>query len=263
MNTQKRNSAKGNSRMEHMCKNYILTLLVTIVMTSLDIVAQTKFSTCFYDCRRNRPIPVAMYAPKTMNANTVPVIFNHGYDGCKKIDSNQDYEYLTEFLSSKGYYVISIQHDLPTDKLLAMDEPFMNSRMPFWKKGVDNIRFVVEEFQKLIPDLDWKSLVLIGHSNGGDMVMLTATEYPDLADKAISLDHRRMIIPRTAQPKIMTLRGCDYPADDGVLPSKSEQKRYNIVVVDLDGIGHSDMCKNGTVEQHDKINELIYHFLND
>lgn len=261
MNMQKRNSAKGNNRMENLCKKYILTLLVTIVMTSLDIVAQTKFSTCFYDCHRNRPIPVTVYAPKTMNANTVPVVFNHGYDGCKKINSNQDYEYLTEFLSLKGYYVISIQHDLPTDKLLAMDEPFMNSRMQFWKKGVDNIRFVVEEFQKLMPDLDWKSLVLIGHSNGGDMVMLAATEYPNLADKAISLDHRRMIIPRTAQPKIMTLRGCDYPADNGVLPSKSEQERYNIVVVDLDGIGHSDMCKNGTSEQHDRINKLIYDFI--
>lgn len=166
-----------------------------------------------------------------MNSNTVPVVFNHGYDGCKKIDSNKDYEYLTVFLSSKGYYIISLQHDLPTNELLAMNEPFMESRMPFWKKGVNNIRFVVSEFQKLMPDLNRKSLVLIGHSNGGDRVMLAATEYPNLADKIISLDHRRMIIPRTAQPKIMTLRGCDYLADDGVLPSKSEQEQYNIVLL--------------------------------
>lgn len=240
---------------------YILSIIIAVIFNQVDVFAQTTFSTCFYDCHRNRTIPVTVYAPKAMNGNTVPVIFNHGYDGCKKINSNQDYEYLTEFLSSKGYYVISIQHDLPTDELLAMNEPFMESRMPFWKKGVDNIRFVVKEFQKLMPDLDWKSLVLIGHSNGGDMVMLAATEYPDLADKVISLDHRRMIIPRTAQPKIMTLRGCDYPADNGVLPSKSEQKRYHIIVVDLDGIGHSDMCKNGTSEQHKRINKQVYDFI--
>lgn len=240
---------------------YFFALLATIGMFPIEIIAQVEFSTCFYDNDRNRPVPVAVYAPKAIDSNTIPVIFNHGYDGCKKIDSNQDYEYLTNFLSSKGYYVISIQHDLPEDELLAMDEPFMNSRMPFWKKGVDNIRFVVEEFQKLMPDLDWKSLVLIGHSNGGDMVMLAATECPELADKVISLDHRRMIIPRTVQPKIMTLRGCDYPADNGVLPSKSEQDRYNIMVVGLDGIGHSDMCKNGTAEQHDRINKLIYDFI--
>lgn len=240
---------------------YLITLLAAIAIFPLETVAQTEFSTCFYDNNRNRPIPVTIYAPKMMNGNTVPVIFNHGYDGCKKINSNQDYGYLAEFLSSKGYYVISIQHDLPTDELLAMNEPFMESRMPFWKKGVDNIRFVVSVFRKLMPVLEWKSLVLIGHSNGGDMVMLAATEYPNLADKVISLDHRRMIIPRTAQPKIMTLRGCDYPADNGVLPSKSEQERYNIVVVDLDGIGHSDMCKNGTSEQHDRINKQIYDFI--
>lgn len=59
----------------------------------------------------------------------------------------------------------------------------------------------------------------------------------------------------------MTLRGCDYPADNGVLPSKSEQERYNIVVVDLDGIGHGDMCKNGTSEQHDRINKHVYDFI--
>ena len=240
---------------------YLITLLAGIVIFPLETVAQTEFSTCFYDNNRNRPVPVTIYAPKMMNGNTVPVIFNHGYDGCKKINSNQDYEYLAEFLSSKGYYVISIQHDLPTDELLAMNEPFMESRMPFWEKGVDNIRFVVSIFQKLMPVLEWKSLVLIGHSNGGDMVMLAATEYPNLADKVISLDHRRMIIPRTTQPKIMTLRGCDYPADNGVLPSKSEQERYNIVVVDLDGIGHSDMCKNGTSEQHDRINKQVYDFI--
>ncbi len=240
---------------------YVPLIIIAVMFNRVDVFAQTEFSTCFYDTNRNRPIPVTVYTPKTMDGSIVPVIFNHGYDECKKIDSNKDYEYLTKFLSSKGYYVISIQHDLPTDELLAMNEPFMESRMPFWKKGVSNIRFVVLEFQKLMPDLNWKSLVLIGHSNGGDMVMLAATEYPNLADKVITLDHRRMVIPRTAQPKIMTLRGCDYPADNGVLPSKSEQKLYNIAVIDLDGIGHSNMCKNGTSEQHGRINQYVYDFI--
>lgn len=254
--------AKSNNLIFKMAK-FLVSLLYAIVIFPLEIAAQTEFSTCFYDMDRNRPIPVTVYTPDAMDCNTIPVIFNHGYDGCKKIDSNQDYEYLTEFLSSKGYYVISIQHDLPDDELLAMKEPFMELRMPFWKKGIDNIRFVVSEFHKLMSGLDWKSLVLIGHSNGGDMVMLAATEYPDLADKVISLDHRRILIPRTSRPKMMTLRGCDYPADDGVLPSNTEQEQYNIIVVNMNGISHSDMCKNGTAEQHDKINKLIYHFLKD
>lgn len=36
----------------------------------------------------------ALYADDAVNHQVanVPVIFNHGYDGCKKINSNQDYE---------------------------------------------------------------------------------------------------------------------------------------------------------------------------
>jgi hypothetical protein len=46
-----------------------------------------------------------------------------------------------------------------------------------------------------------------------------------------------------------------------VLPSKSEQKLYNIAVIDLDGIGHSNMYKNGTSEQHGRMNQYVYDFI--
>lgn len=59
----------------------------------------------------------------------------------------------------------------------------------------------------------------------------------------------------------MTLRGCDYLADNGVLFSKSEQERYYIVLVDLDGIGHGNVYKNGISEQHDRINKPVYDFI--
>ena len=49
--------------------------------------------------------------------------------------------------------------------------------------------------------------------------------------------------------------------DNGVLPSKSEQKLYNIAVIDLDGIGHSNMYKNGTSEQHGRMNQYVYDFI--
>ena len=37
------------------------------------------------------------------------------------------------------------------------------------------------------------------------------------------MDHRRMIMPRTRNPRLYTLRGCDYDADSGVLPTEKEQ----------------------------------------
>ena len=130
------------------------------------------------------------------------------------------------------------------------------------KNGKSNhIYFTIQEFKKLKPQLDWDKLILIGHSNGGDMTMLFATKYPHLINKAISMDHRRMIMPRTEKPRLYTLRGCDYDADAGVLPTKQEQEQFHMKVVKLDGITHSNMGENGTEEQHRLINQSISGFL--
>ena len=150
---------------------------------------------------------------------------------------------------------------MPNDPLLAMEGDFMQTRMPNWERGVANIYFTIQEFKKLKPQLGWDKLILIGHSNGGDMTMLFATKYPHLINKAISMDHRRMIMPRTEKPRLYTLRGCDYDADAGVLPTKQEQEQFHMKVVKLDGITHSNMGENGTEEQHRLINQSIFGFL--
>ena len=89
------------------------------------------------------------------------------------------------------------------DPLLAMEGNFMETRMPNWERGVANILFTIQEFKKLKPQLNWNDFILIGHSNGGDMTMLFATRYPQLINKAISMDHRRMIMPRTRNPRLI------------------------------------------------------------
>ena len=159
--------------------------------------------------------------------------------------------------------MISIQHELSDDPLLAMEGDFMQTRMPNWERGTDNILFTIQEFKNLKPQLNWRELILIGHSNGGDMTMLFATKYPQLISKAISMDHRRMIMPRTLKPRLYTLRGCDYEADAGVLPTGQEQEQFRMKVVKLDGVTHSNMGENGTAEQHDLINQHICKFLTE
>ena len=131
------------------------------------------------------------------------------------------------------------------------------------KRGTDNILFTIQEFKNLKPQLNWSELILMGHSNGGDMTMLFATKYPQLISKAISMDHRRMIMPRTLKPRLYTLRGCDYEADAGVLPTGQEQEQFRMKVVKLDGVTHSNMGENGTAEQHDLINQHICKFLTE
>lgn len=238
-----------------------LIVALILLLISLGGYSQIEFSTCILDTSRSRAIPIAVYQPQKVSSKTKVIVFNHGYDANKNIHSNQTYSYLTRFLSQKGFYVISVQHELPDDSLLAMEGRFMVTRMSNWERGVANILFTVQEFKKLKPQLDWDHLIVMGHSNGGDMTMLFATRYPELISKAISLDHRRMIMPRLRNPQLYTLRGCDYEADAGVLPTKQEQEKFQMKVVKLEGVTHSDMGENGTKMQHKQINQCIYQFV--
>ncbi|MCD8167236.1 MAG: alpha/beta hydrolase [Bacteroides sp.] len=213
-----------------------------------------------FDTARNRQIPLAIYMPAPSLQHKTPVILSHGYD--KNIGgSYKTYSYLAETLADAGYYVISIQHELPGDDLLAMEGEFYITRMPNWERGMENILFTIREIKKLRPDLNWSECILIGHSNGGDMSMLTATCHPEEIEVVISLDHRRMPVPRTGAVCILSLRGCDYEADPGVLPDPQEGKELNITIEKFADIGHSDMDDKGSREQKEKITTAILRFL--
>lgn len=221
-------------------------------------------SLAMYDSSRNRSIPVALYLPKsekTLKHQKV-VILSHGYYA-NRAGGNKEYSYLTEYLASKGCFVASIQHELPTDDLIPDKGIPQVVRRPFWKRGVTNILFVISELKKRYPQLDYKHLVLIGHSNGGDMSMLFGQLHPTLVDKIISLDNRRMAFPRTQHPKIYSLRSSDLPADEGVLPTAEEQKKYGMLIIPLKNTPHRNMDNSGNEEQKKEINHYILQFLND
>jgi len=110
--------------------------------------------------------------------------------------------------------------------------------------------------------LYYHNLVLIGHSNGGDMCMLFAQQHPQLVAKVISLDNRRMPFPRTAHPRIYSLRSSDQPADEGVLPTAEEQAQYHMRIIQLPNTMHNDMGDHGTDEQKQEIVRYILEFLN-
>lgn len=217
-----------------------------------------------FDSSRNRLIPVAFYLPKSDKKieNQKVVIFSHGY-GQNKGGDNLAYSYLTENLASKGYFVASIQHELVTDSLLPLTGIPQIVRRTNWNRGVNNILFVLNELERSNPNLDFKHLILIGHSNGGDMSMLYAQKYPNLVDKVISLDNRRVAFPRTNQPKIYSLRSSDQIADEGVLPTFNEQKKYKMKIIQLKNTIHNDMDNHANEKQRKEINDYITVFLNN
>lgn len=214
------------------------------------------------DKSRNRVIPVAFYTPET-NKKTKHqplVIFSHGYDA-NVGRANLEYSYINDNLAAKGYFVASIQHELPTDSLLPTTGKPQIVRRSNWERGVTNILFVLNELKKTQLALDYKHVILIGHSNGGDMSALFGQKYPGLVSKIITLDNRRVALPRTKQPQIYSLRSSDQPADEDVLPTEEEQKKLGITVIKLPDTIHNHMDNDANERQRKEINKYIMKFL--
>ena len=203
---------------------------------------------------------MAVYKPKVNRCKIV--IFSHGY-GQNRGDSYLMYSYLTDYLASKGYFVASIQHELPTDSLIPSAGVPQIVRRPFWERGANNILFVINELRKSEPKLDFNHITLIGHSNGADMTALFPMKYPNIIDKIITLDNRRMPLPRTTKPKVYSLRSSDQPADEGVLPTKAEEKKYGMTIIKLPNTVHNDMDDHANNEQREEIRKYIIAFLNN
>jgi pimeloyl-ACP methyl ester carboxylesterase len=215
-----------------------------------------------YDQSRQRSIPVAVYLPvgESFVLDIPLVVLSHGY-GANRGGDNLAYSYLGQFLASQGIAVASIQHELPTDELLPMNGNLRETRRSNWERGAQNIRFVLAELPKRYPAFNYKKVALVGHSNGGDMSMLFAHQSPEWIQKVISLDNRRMPLPRVSTPAVYTLRSSDFSADEGVLPTLEEQKTLGITVIQLSNTRHNDMDDSGTTEQHQEINALLLKFL--
>ncbi len=248
-------------------------ILLLLLLTSCSNITKSNFQASnnnydvkldsleLFDKARNRKIPVAIYHPviaEKVHKQQV-IIFSHGY-GENKGGDNRIYSYLTENLASKGYFVISIQHELPTDDLLPMEGDLKITRKPNWERGCENILYVLNELKKTNTELDFKHLTLIGHSNGGDMTALFATKYPELVYKIITMDNRRMPLPRVNHPKVYTLRSGNYEADKDVLPNEQEQKKYGMTV-QFTSINHRDMDNDATTEERKILNTYIEEYL--
>ncbi len=74
------------------------------------------------------------------------------------------------------------------------------------------------------------------------------------------MDNRRMALPRTKKPQIFTLRSSDYPADENVLPTAEEAKKYKITV-EFTNIHHSSMDNDANIGEHKYLTEKILAYL--
>lgn len=195
-----------------------------------------------HDSARQRAIPVKLYGASWGQPRPLALI-SHGYGG-----RNTDYSFIAEALAARGYVVASVQHEMMGDPPLpAQGDPAV-VRRPSWERGAANLHFAIGEMRRM-GLADRRPVLLIGHSHGGDSSMLFAAKHRGLTATVFTLDNRRMRMPRTARPRICSVRSSDQPADPGVLPTAAEQKRYRMAIGTVPGLVHNDMSDAATSDQ--------------
>jgi hypothetical protein len=253
-------------------KRGLLILLSVCVLTTAAYFTASKWAIrhetlTFYDKSRDRPVQVdiAVRRDKEMQANagmiTLPVaILNHG-----NTVKFTEYSFLANVFAARGYMAVSIQHDLDSDAPLVtkVGELYVG-RLPVFERGVQNIKFAVKELKKIQPNSDYDHITLVGHSNGGDISMFYAKEFPDEVKRVVTLDNLRVPFMTDGKFKILSFRSHDsvFKPDPGVVPDEEVCEKAGITVVNT-GAQHTDMSDRGPEQLKEKIQGLLDKFLDD
>jgi len=219
------------------------------------------------DTARNRPVAVdiAVRWDTELRADagymTLPVaIISHG-----NTVKNTEYSFLANVLAARGYFVASIQHDLPTDPPMVtkVGELYVG-RQPQYLRGVANIKFAVEQMRKVQPNADYDDLTLVGHSAGADISMYFAKMYPNHIKEVVTLDNFRVPFMTDGRFKILSFRSKDpqFKTDPGVIPPKGVREKSGITVVQT-GYQHTDMSDRGPDDVKSTIQGMLDKFLDD
>ena len=72
-----------------------------------------------------------------------------------------------------------------------------------------------------------------------------------------------MQLPKTKNLKVYSLRSSDQPADEGILPTEDEVKKYKMKILKLENTIHNEMDDKANNEQRKEIQEYVLSFIND
>lgn len=176
---------------------------------------------------------------------------------------NTEYSFLTNVLAARGYLVVSIQHDLPTDAPLVTNPGKLYvGRLPEYQRAEKNIFYVIGELKKFQPNADYGRLTLVGHSNGGDISMFFAQQHPDLVKMVVTLDNLRVPCLISGTVKILSFRSKDWKPDRGVVPSEAQSTKAGIKIIQTEA-QHVEMSDRGPDRIKDSIGGTLDDFLND
>jgi len=210
-------------------------------------------------------VDIAVRRDKEFQANAgmikLPVaILNHG-----NTVKFTEYSFLANLFAARGYLVVSIQHDLPTDAPMVtkVGELYVG-RQPQYERDIANIRFAIDEMKQVQANADYDHLTMVGHSMGADVSLYFARMYPDQVRKIVTLDNLRVPFMTDGRFKILSFRSNDpvFKPDPGVVPDQDICEKAGITVVRTK-FQHNDMRDTGPEAAKESIQEMVDKFLDD
>lgn len=159
-----------------------------------------------------------------------------------------------------GYLVVALQDSAGGAKI-DRDAPVSKQVQALARVTSQTISAAIDETAVRYPRFDWQHLLLVGHSLGGDSSAQFAADNANRVSSLISLDSRRVALPRSAGIHVLTIRASDTTADPGVLPNEEQRSRYGTCVVRIEGSRHNDMQDAGSEQLKARITAAIDTFL--
>jgi hypothetical protein len=228
-------------------------MLIATVLYGVNIVN----AEIIYDESRNRNIPIQISFPsdksKCLKLSPCPVVFlSAGYG-----NTHTEYSFISLQLNELGYLVVAVGHELPSDPALSLSGDLFETRSENWRRGAKTLDYLQKYLANRFTEYDFENLILVGHSNGGDISAWLGNEGKPYIKTIITLDHRRVPLPRRHDIKILSIRASDFPADDGVLMTKTDLDKYDACIVEIPEARHNDIADFGPDWLKEKINLLI------
>lgn len=243
-----------------------ITLVLGYLLFNGSVYSSESIKTELNDSSRGRVIPVQIIFPsdkqncQSENESAVDacrvVILSSGYGV-----QYTGYSFITNALAEQGYLVIAIQHELAGDPKLSRTGDLFKTRSENWQRGAQTLKFVRAILMDKYKAYDFNNVVLIGHSNGGDISAWLANENIDYVAQVITLDHRRVPLPRNSNIETLTIRASDFEADPNVLFTYEEQLKYGGCLVKVNKAKHNEMTDYGPEWLKQAINRHLHEFL--
>lgn len=235
---------------------YISAILISILSISVNAEDMT-----IWDSVRKRPIPIEINFPiKADNCTSQKrcqvVFISAGYRVPFK-----KYKFITNSLNEVGYMTVAIDHELPNDPPLSRTGDLYQTRIENWKRGANTIKYLKGKLESRFPAYNFNKLTLVGHSNGGDISAWLSNNNTDYIHQLITLDSKRVPLPKNNNIKVLSIRSPEYPTASGVLPTTEEQKLYGSCIVHIPESTHMDFTDFGVDNVQQKTIKAIQGFL--